>query len=163
MKIVLGLDGSPGSERAAQWVVAHGPSLDAQVSAVLIVPRAEIWGLAALQIDSGPVISDLRSHLAGDWTEPLRTAGLRVTTRLGRGDPATELCKLAEARQADLLVIGAKSHRAVYDLLGGTAHKITNHARIPVVLVPPPAEPRPPKQPGPKKRAPASRPVRPLL
>ncbi len=163
MKIVLGLDGSAGSKRAAQWVVAHGPSLDAQVSAVLIVPRLEIWGLAALQVDSGPMISDLRAHLDGDWTEPLRTAGLRVTTRLGRGDPATELCKLAEARQADLLVIGAKNHSAVYDLLGGTAHKVANHARVPVVLVPPPAGPQAPKTRAPKKRGPTSRLVRPLL
>jgi nucleotide-binding universal stress UspA family protein len=148
MKIVLGLDGSLGSKRALHWVVEHGPALDARVSAVLVVPRVELWGLAALQVDSGPVLAELRAHLEGDWTEPLRAAGLRVTTRLGRGDPATELCKLAEAREADLLVIGAKSRSAVYDLLGGTAHKIANHARVPVVLVPAPAEARLPKHPG---------------
>ena len=142
MKIVLGLDGSTGSKRALRWVADHGPVLDAKVSAVLIVPRVELWGLAALQVDSGPVVAELRAHLEGDWTEPLRAAGLRVTTRVGRGDPATELCKLAESRDADLLVIGAKSHRAVYDLLGGTAHKIANHARVPVLLVPGSGEPR---------------------
>ncbi len=145
MKIVVGLDGSPGSRRAASWVAEHGGALDARVSAVLIVPRTEIWGLAALQVDSGPIIAELRAQLEGAWTEPLRAAGLRVTTRLGRGDPATELCKLAADRQADLLVIGAKSHSAVYDLLGGTAHKVSNHARVPVVLVPAPPAGKPPK------------------
>lgn len=139
MKIVVGLDGSPGSKRAAEWVAEYGPALDARVSAVLIVPRSELWGLAALQVDSGPMLTELRAKLDGAWTEPLRAAGLRVTTRLGRSDPATELCKLAAARDADLLVIGAKSHRAVYDLLGGTAHKVANHAQVPVVLVPAPS------------------------
>lgn len=79
-------------------------------------------------------------------TDPLRQAGLRVTTRVARGDPATELCKLAEARSADLLVIGAKSHSAVYDLLGGTANKIANHSSVPVVLVPVSAPSRPTKR-----------------
>lgn len=158
MKIVLGLDGSPGSKRAMHWVADHGPVLDARVSAVLIVPRVEIWGLAALQVDSGPLIAELKAHLEGAWTEPMRALGLRVTTRLGRGDPATELCRLAEAREADLLVIGAKSHSAVYDLLGGTAHKIVNHARVPVLLVPAPGEPELRKKPGSSSRL-----VRPLL
>lgn len=142
MKIVLGLDGSPGSEHAMRWVIEHGPALDARVSAVHVVPRVEIWELAAFQVDSGPVLVHRRAELEGDWTQPLRAAGLRVTTRLVRGDPATQLCKSALARQADLLVIGAKSHSAVHDLLGGTAHKVANHSRVPVLLVPPSAPPR---------------------
>jgi nucleotide-binding universal stress UspA family protein len=135
MKIVLGVDGSPGSEHAMRWVVEHGPALDARVIAALVVPRAEIWELASLQIDSGPLLAKRRAQLQGDWTDPLRAAGLRVTTRLLRGDPAGELCKLADSRDADLLVVGAKSRRAVPHLLGGTASKIANHARCSVVLV----------------------------
>jgi hypothetical protein len=48
---------------------------------------------------------------------------------------------------ADLLVIGAKSHSAVRSLLGGTAHKVANHSRVPLVLVPSPVAPAPPPVP----------------
>ncbi|MEO8692215.1 MAG: universal stress protein [Acidimicrobiales bacterium] len=135
MKILIGLDGSPGSHNALRWVAEHGPALDAQIIAALVVPRSEIWELASVQIDSGPALARRRAHLEGDWTDPLRAVGLRVTTRLLRGEPGAQLCKLAETRAADLLVIGAKSHSAVPHLLGGTAHKVANHARCPVLLV----------------------------
>jgi nucleotide-binding universal stress UspA family protein len=137
--ILLGLDGSPGATAAVDWVARHGPALDARVSAVLVVPRVEVWEMAAVQIDSGPIIAQRRGLLQTEWTEPLRAAGLRTTTRVLRGDPATELCKLAESRDVDLLVVGAKSHTALHNLLGGTAHKIVNHCRVPVLLVPTPS------------------------
>jgi nucleotide-binding universal stress UspA family protein len=153
VKIVLGLDGSPGSASAARWVAEHGPALDARVSAVLVVPRVEVWELAAFQLDSGPILERRREQLEVEWTEPLRAAGLRVTTRLVRGDPATELCKIADARGADLLVIGTKSHHAAHDLLGGTAHKISNHVNVAVLLVPEPSKSNRARRAGPDRQA----------
>ena len=152
--IVVGLDGSPGAARAASWVARHGPGLDAQVIAVLVIPRVELWEIAAVQVDSGPVIARRRADLNGAWTDPLRAAGLRVTTKLGRGNPAVELCKIAEARGADLLVVGANSHSAAHHLLGGTAHKIVTHAHVPVLLVPKPSRP---SKANPPRRARAGR------
>jgi len=111
VKILVGLDGSPGSDRATQWVAEHGPALGARVSAVLVVPRTVVWELAVLQVDTGPILARRRAQLDGEWTEPLRQAGLQVTTRVLRGDPAVELCDLAAARNVDLLVVGAKSHQ----------------------------------------------------
>ncbi len=36
-----------------------------------------------------------------------------------------------------MLVVGAKSHSSVHDLvIGGTVHKIINRSAVPVVLVP---------------------------
>jgi nucleotide-binding universal stress UspA family protein len=136
MRIVLGVDGSSGADAAIRWVAAHGPDLDAEVAAVHVVPRTELWGIAALQIDGDSVLETRRSLLQGQWTAPLRSAGLRVSTQLMRGDPAAQLCARAEALDADLLIIGATCHTALHDLLGGTAHKIANHARTAVVLVP---------------------------
>src|SRR3954471_16599391 len=148
MRIVLGLDGSPGGEAAAQWVVSHGAALDAEVIAVTVVPRVELWELAALQINSQQRVQAQQRLLEGVWTSRLRAAGCRVSTRLLRGDPASELCDIGEAEKADLLVIGAKSHSAVRSLLGGTAHKVANHSRVPLVLVPSPDGPTTPAPPN---------------
>ena len=145
--------------RPSVWVAEHGAQLDAQVTAVHVLSRVDLWDLAALQIDTAPILETRRRQLRTEWTEPLRKAGLRVTSRLVRGDPAMELLKIADQREADLLVIGGKRHTAVRDIvLGGTAHKIANHARRPVVLVPSPTVLSPSRT-----STPDTRQVRPLL
>ncbi len=136
MEIVLGLDGSPGADAAAHWVAQLGSAVHANVTAVHVVPRIELWDLAAFQIDSDPIIDAQAALLRGRWTDPLRAAGVPVVTKMLRGDPATELCSWADDSNADLLVIGAKRHSALHGLLGGTAHKVANHSRTAVVLVP---------------------------
>jgi nucleotide-binding universal stress UspA family protein len=143
MRIVLGFDGSPAGEAAAEWVATHSAALDPDVTAVTVVPRVELWQFAALQIDSEQRVQAQPRLLEGVWTSRLRTAGCRVSTRLLRGDPAGELCEISEAMHADPLVIGAKSHSAVRSLLGGTAHKVANHSRAPLDLVPSPVAPAP--------------------
>ncbi len=157
--IVVGIDGSPGSDEAVRWVAEHGPLLNARVTAVHVVSRVDLWDLAALQVDSAPGLEDRRKKARGEWTEPLRLAGLRVNARIVRGDPAMELLRVGNERLADLIVIGAKNHTGVRDIvLGGTAHKVANHARRPVLLVPAPS--RPSRR---KRELPDTRQVRPLL
>ncbi len=159
MTIVVGVDGSPGSDAAVAWVEAHGPALQAQVTAVHVVSRMNLWDLAALQVDTGPLLEERRHNLKTVWTEPLHAAGLRVTTRLVRGDPAMEILHVAEQREADLIVIGSKNHTAVRDIvLGGTAHKVVNHGRRPILLVPAPSPPSPRK-----RKVPDTRTVKPIF
>ncbi len=142
MMIVVGIDGSQGSDEAVRWVVQYGTALDARVTAVHVLSRVDLWDLAALQVDTAPILAKRREQLRTEWTEPLRAAGLRVASRLVRGDPAMELLKIAEQREADLLVIGGRRHTALRDIvLGGTAHRVVNHAHRPVVLVPTPTAP----------------------
>jgi nucleotide-binding universal stress UspA family protein len=136
MRVLLGVDGSSGANAATRWVAAHGPDLDAEVAVAHVVPRIELWGIAALQLDGDSVLESRRSLLQGRWTEPLRAAGLKVSTQLMRGDPATRLCARAEALDAGLLIIGATSHTAVRDLLRGTAQRVVTRSRTPVVLIP---------------------------
>lgn len=142
MMIVVGIDDSRGSHEAVRWVAHHGAALDASVTAVHVLSRVDLWELAALQIDTAPIVTKRREQLRVGWTEPLRAGGLRVTCRLLRGDPAVELLKLADHRDADLLVVEGKRHTALHDMvLGGTAHKVVNHSNRPVVLVPTPIPP----------------------
>ncbi|MCZ7536534.1 MAG: universal stress protein [Acidimicrobiia bacterium] len=136
--IILGLDGSNGSQVAARWTTAAaGP--DTRVVAAHVMQRSELWTLGALQVDARPIVDELKALLDGKWTEVLRKAGVPHTTRFLRGDPASELLRLATRTNALMLVIGTKSHRSVHDLVvGGTAHKIINRSTVPVTLVPHP-------------------------
>jgi nucleotide-binding universal stress UspA family protein len=135
--IVLGVDSSKGSRAAVRWTTGVAADAGARVVAVHVIPRSEVWTLGALQVDAKPYVAEIRAMLDDTWTAPLRKAGIPCTTRLVRGDPAAELLRIATRLNATMLVLGAKSHSSVHDLvIGGTVHKIINRSEVPVALVP---------------------------
>lgn len=143
--IVVGVDGSKGAQAATRWAATQAQQSGANVIAVYAVPRSELWTLSAVQVNIDKVLAEFGRLLDGQWTAPLRKADVQYATQLVRGDPATELLRAAKRTRAALLVLGAKSHNALADMIvGGTVHKTINRATLPVVLVP---------SPSPKKRA----------
>jgi nucleotide-binding universal stress UspA family protein len=135
--VVLGVDPSRGAQVAARWAADYAATSRASVVAVYVLPRSELWAMGALQIDGDRVVEEFRALLEGSWTAPLRKAGVSYATRIVRGDPATELLRIARRLDATMLVVGAKGHSSIHDLVvGGTVHKIINRSEIPIVLVP---------------------------
>jgi nucleotide-binding universal stress UspA family protein len=148
--IVVGLDGSNGARAAARWAASQAQAHDARIVAVHSVPRSELWSLSAVQVDIDAVLAELRGLLDGRWSAPLRTVA--HTTQQVRGEPATQLLRVADRSGASMIVLGAKSHNAVADLVvGGTVHKVINRSTIPVVLVPTPTTPK--RRPSTRTRA----------
>ncbi len=148
--IIVGLDGSKGTQAAARWAAIEAHRTGSRVVAVYAVPRTELWSMSAVQINIDKILAEFQQLLDGRWTAPLRKAGVEYTTRLIRGDPATELLRIAKREHASLLAVGSKSHSSLTDLIvGGTVHKVINRAAIPVVLVP--AAPPPKKGGAPRK------------
>lgn len=143
--IVVGIDGSKGAQIAARWAATEAQLRGGRVVAVYAIPRTELWSMSAVQINIDKVLAEFRDLLDGQWTAPLRKAGVDYTTQVVRGDPATELLRAAKRANASLLVLGSKSHGALADMIvGGTVHKVINRSTLPVVLVPaaPPAKKR---------------------
>lgn len=70
----------------------------------------------------------VRAQLASD--------GLNVEVRLATGDPATELIRVAEEGDVDLIAMSTHGHRFIADLLfGTTVNKVRHLVRIPVLLL----------------------------
>ena len=141
--IVVGVDGSKGSLAAAQWATAQAKATDAKVLVLYAVPRSELWSLSAVQVNVDKVLAEFTELLEGRWTASLRKAGVDYSAQVVRGEPATELLRVAKRTNADMIVLGTKSHGALADLVvGGTVHKIINRTGFPVVLIPtaPPAK-----------------------
>jgi nucleotide-binding universal stress UspA family protein len=154
--IVVGIDGSKGAQSAAQWAAEQANQTGARVIAVFAVPRSELWSLSAVQINIDEILKEFRELLDGRWTAPLRKAGVEYTTQVVRGDPATELLRVAQGAGAALIALGSKSHSNLADfIVGGTVHKIINRSTIPVVLVP---TAPPPKKSAPTRKASRGRP-----
>ncbi len=135
--IVVGVDESEGSRHATKWSAQLARDLGAEMQAVHVESRVGLWELSAIQIDIGPYLEELQGLLDGAWTEPLREAGVTYRTELVRGDAATELLRIADVLDAFVVVAGARKHPHHAHVIGGTAHKLVNRARRPVVLVPP--------------------------
>lgn len=66
----------------------------------------------------------------------LRTRGFTVETHLAMGDPATELIKVAQEKNADLIAMSTHGHRFLSDLiLGATADRVRHLVKVPVLLL----------------------------
>lgn len=131
--VVIGVDGSPGSLRAVEWLASFGTPLTSDVFAVNAqrpfaewVPRTDASSWFQVALD------DLQK-----WVTPLRESGLGARTLLLEGDPADALTDVAISEEAGLLVVGSRGVGGITGLrLGSTALKVLHQAQIPVLMVP---------------------------
>ena len=66
----------------------------------------------------------------------LRSKGFTVEPYLAMGDPASQLIKVAEERQVDLVAMSTHGHRFLSDLIHGTtADKVRHLVKVPVLLL----------------------------
>lgn len=66
----------------------------------------------------------------------LRSEGFEVRSVLAMGDPATEIIKLAQAQEVELIAMTTHGHRLVGDILyGSTADKVRHNVDVPVLLL----------------------------
>jgi nucleotide-binding universal stress UspA family protein len=138
-KIVVGVDGSPGSIVAMRWAADearlrgtvlevvtawHYPVLST-IPAFGVLPPADEMTTEARK--------GLRELLEA---EHLTTSDeLTVVDTIGEGSPASVLVEAAA--DADLLVVGSRGHGAFGTILGSVSHACVTHAACPVVVVPP--------------------------
>ena len=147
MKIVIGVDDSPHSVAALEWVKRMTWPKDSEW---ILVAAAET--LSFVFVD--PAGAGLHEQLQRDQVEHcrrtvadaearLRPAGVRVTSRVEIGDPRDALVRIAEAEKADLMVVGSHGRTGVPRLLlGSVAGYVTSHAPCSVVVVKRPRETR---------------------
>jgi len=138
-RILVGLDGSAGSQRALAWVTSAAASTGAEVVAVhVLTPSHE------MRVDLSPTgltnwRADLRKELEATWTAPLRDASVTHRALLVENDtPAAGISEIADSEQVDLVVVGAQGHGGFADrLLGSVSQRLAHHAQQPVVIIPP--------------------------
>lgn len=137
--IVVGVDGSAGSDAAVRWCVAMAPLLGAHVVVVhALVPPVYLLPptLNALWTLDEEIRSDL-GEAVEKWSEPLTEGAVAHETRVVNGVPAEELMRIAAEVHADLLVVGRRGHGGFADLvLGSVPRTLSHQADVPLVIVP---------------------------
>ena len=134
-RILVAIENSPGD----QTILAHVTSLARLTGAELLLVHVAD-GFAARHFDdlklreSEEMRTD-RAYLEG-LKGKLTAEGLQVDCELAKGDPATELIRMAESRNVDLVAMSTHGHRFVSDVLHGTtADKVRHLVKVPVLLL----------------------------
>ena len=141
-RIVVGVDGSAPSVAALTWAVSEASCHDAVLVAVTAwdLPLGIAGEAGALTV--GALADELPAEARRQQDEALSAVphdGVEVERVVEYGSPARVL--LAQAENADLLVVGARGHGGFVGLLiGSVSQQCATHAVCPTVIVPPPAD-----------------------
>jgi len=136
-KLLVAYDHSEASQAALRWAIDYSKSRDVELLLVYAVSSLAEWELAAIQVDPDPVRHSIQRLLNGEWTDPLRDAGIRFETRVLVGRPADVILQFADDEQVSFIVLGMTHRGTLFELLaGGTTEHLLHRAHRPVLAVP---------------------------
>lgn len=145
--IVVGVDGGDDGVRALRWAADLAAPIGAEIIVVhAISPQVSGAWTAAMGGFVEPMLTDEEWRA---WRESeerrierqasplLRAVEVPFRVIVVEGHPAAVIMGMAQAENADLIVVG-RGHGGLAELvLGSVSHDLTHHARRPVVVVPP--------------------------
>jgi nucleotide-binding universal stress UspA family protein len=139
-RIVVGVEGSPGSRAALRWAIEEARIRCGVVEVVTAylptyVPAAPDFGYVPLDpVDLVDEVRKMQDEVIDDVGQEVDTAGVRIEQKLLKGRSADTL--IAAAEGADMLVVGNRGRGGFRGLLlGSVSQQITHHATCPVVIV----------------------------
>jgi nucleotide-binding universal stress UspA family protein len=141
MKVIVAVDGSEHSFRAVDWCAKYAEQLGAEVIAVHAI-ETPIYGAGA-GFAPLPIVytheeeEELKRALTDHWCAALTQAGVTFKTVVQVGYPSNVVCSIAEAEDADLVVVGSRGRGGFAELmLGSTSQQLAHHVGRPLVIVP---------------------------
>jgi nucleotide-binding universal stress UspA family protein len=135
-QVLVAVDGSDGSKRAARFARELAAALQARVTLLHVIelPASlplEAYGLTRTQVYEGQLeaAGDLLGALAAEMP-----AGM-VEQVIESGSPAETICAQAEERSADLVILGSRGMGAVGRwLLGSVSDRVVHLCKRPVTI-----------------------------
>ena len=139
--IVVGVDGSPNSERALNWAMRHSAALAAPLTVLAVheVPKS-YWGRI-------PVVGAPDEAMLAQLRQEAEELTHRVASSLGNAQPAQVNVRVVSgfvvqelvdaSREADLIVLGARHVSGIARLVtGSVSSEVLQQSVCPVVIVP---------------------------
>jgi universal stress protein A len=120
-------------------ILAHTQALAKLVgSRMTLVHVADGWAARyydALALRESEEMKDDRAYLDRLVGE-IQSNGIAVDCTLAKGDPATEIVRVANETGVDLIAMATHGHRFLADILkGATADRVRHLAHVPVLMV----------------------------
>lgn len=134
-RILIGVDGSPGSEAAVQAIARRNWPEKSEALLVAAIPTLMV---PAIELNE-EMFKDEEAHLKSTLdklAEPLREAGLLVSSLIKEGDPKRLLIEEAERWKAEAIFVGARGLRRIERfLIGSVSYTIAARAHCSVEVV----------------------------
>jgi nucleotide-binding universal stress UspA family protein len=133
--IVVGVDGTPASDRALEWALEEAVVRGCPLHVV------NAWNFEALTGWAETTAQQAQAESEAVVEKALRAAGSRrqtmpeVVRRSLRGDAAETLERASEGA-AMLVVASHTGHRIRQVVLGSTSMHVVRHAHAPIVVIP---------------------------
>lgn len=139
-KILVPFDFSEYSEKACNWAVGMAKKWRARIVVFHVVPRPNY----------PPVLSgshfnaaDFEAGLCTEASERLKTFVAQlppeqtpVDVKVSLGEPAWDICKIAEEEHCDLVIMGSHGRTGLgHVLLGSVAERVVRLSPCPVLVV----------------------------
>jgi nucleotide-binding universal stress UspA family protein len=139
--ILVGVDDSVTSLRAGAYAVGLARRQRARLVIVYVEQLSAMYGAAVVGAGADAILagdrtlSDTAADLKQRAEEGAERLGVDLTFVVARGDPYTELKRVAEQVRADAVVVGA-STKAGHRWIGSLAVRLVRAGRWPVTVVP---------------------------
>ncbi len=136
-KILVGLDGSPGSMRAMEVAAALAREFGAALHTLSVIDRDPRFAATVGEVDEEreaaerylQQVQESARHVAAEH-------GVAVETATVHGHVAQTLAETTKSAGYDLLVLGHSGHSGVWGpFLGTTTDKVSRHASCSVLIV----------------------------
>jgi nucleotide-binding universal stress UspA family protein len=133
---VAGVDGSTTSMRAGAYAAGLARRGNSRLVVVYVAGRSSLADMApggALATEQ--IMDEIADDLRREVTNGAARVGVRVEFIATRGDPLSELARIADEVQADGVVVGV-SEKTGHRLVGSLAVRLVRIGHWPVTVVP---------------------------
>ena len=139
MRILIGVDQSPHSERAVRFVTRmRWPAGSRVIVAGVMTPPLSppVAGVdAGVSLVGAEQVAETKARVT-ELESELRAAGMATETRTPTGDPREALLRLVEEERIDLVVLGSHGRTGLAKLLlGSVSSHVVTHAHCSVLVV----------------------------
>ena len=137
--IVAPVDFSPASRRAFDAAIELAAAFDAKLDIIHAIEVLTYRGVEYRELMTSGTYDDARKQAAGDleeWADIAKERGVQTRCKVVEGDGRSAIIEFAEDAGADLIVLGAKGHSRLRDMLvGSVANAVAHKAHCSVHLV----------------------------
>ncbi len=144
-KILLAVDGSKHSQKAAEAGIELARKTNGRVMALFVIDIAkEYEGIGGVSWNiADDVIEGIKKSLRECSNDTLKIvgemaqkAGVPFEAKVVEGQPASEIMKVAENADMGLIVMGRLGRTGIGKfLMGSVAEKVIRNSEVPVLLV----------------------------